>query len=43
VYYAESFESSCSVVNVLERNNTFSIAIVQEIFNESNEFEGAEN
>jgi predicted oxidoreductase (fatty acid repression mutant protein) len=39
-YYAENFEASRSVVNVLDRYSASSNAILQEIFNDSNESKG---
>jgi hypothetical protein len=37
VYYAGNFEINCFVVNELRRDNASFVAILQEIFNDSNE------
>jgi hypothetical protein len=37
VYYAENFKIFCSVVNELERDDASSVALLQDIFKDSNE------
>jgi hypothetical protein len=39
---AENIDIFCSIVNELERNNAFSIVILQEIYNDSNELKALE-
>jgi hypothetical protein len=43
VYYAEFFEVPCSLMHEIDRSDAFSVAVLQEIFVDSDELEALES